>query len=205
MTINKKVAFIKCGWAEKYQGERVRGRHGYIQDREAHEKYNFVRDTDSENGEYQVYVPPIAGGQKAPMAGGWERDKAEHWLLIFVAAEDGNKRLKIVGWYKDATFTGKYLERSVFPVDVKQERPTDKGLPFLYCITARTGVCVPLHERTEDAIIPGRHLGSTSVAYINGNGRNRRQSEWRQALYEKAISFITRYEERHPESIESQE
>ncbi|MBM1020220.1 hypothetical protein EIC82_03845 [Enterobacter sp. A11] len=192
-----RIAFIKCGWAEYYQGDRVRGRHGYIQDREAHEKYNFVQNTELDTEQYQIYVPPIAGGKKAPMASLAERDKSEGWLLVFVAAEEGNKRLKIVGWYDNASFLGEYRLRTVFPVEGEQETPTDKGLAFSYCITAPKAVWVPPDERTDDAIIPGRHLGSTSVAYINGNGRSVKRDVWRRALRDKAIAFIEAFEEKH--------
>lgn len=192
-----KIAFIKCGWADNYQGDRVQGRHGYIKEREANEKYNFVRNTGPDAEQYQIYVPPIAGGKKAPMAGQVERDKSDGWLLIFVAAEEGNKRLKIVGWYENAYFLGEYRLRTMFPLEDRQEPPTDNGLAFSYCITAEKAVCVPLNERTEDAIIPGRHLGSTSVAYINGNGRSVKRDLWRKALRDKAIAFIEKYEEKY--------
>lgn len=191
-----RIAFIKCGWADNYQGDRVRGRHGYIQDREAHEKYNFVRNANSATECYQIYVPPIAGGKKAPMANQTERDKSDGWLLVFVAAEEGHKRLKIVGWYDDASFLGEYRLRTVFPAEARDELPTDNGLAFSYCIIAPKATWVPPDERTEDAIIPGRHLRSTSVAYINGNGRSVKRDEWRRALRDKAIAFIEKFEEK---------
>lgn len=179
----QRMAFIKCGWAEKYHGDEVRGRHSFIQTRDAHEKFNFVRDPES--GEFQVYVPPVGGGKVAPSP--MPRDE---WLLVFVAAEKGNGRLKIVGWYDHARFLGNYFAREDYPT-------ADGGIPYYYCITATKAVCVPPDERNDAAIVPGKHLGSTSVAYINGNGRSIRRHKWRQALHDIAKAFIEGYEQRH--------
>ena len=38
-------------------------------------------------------------------------------LLVFVAAEEGKGKLKIVGWYKDATFEPEYEPRPEYATD----------------------------------------------------------------------------------------
>ncbi|WP_330985142.1 MULTISPECIES: hypothetical protein [Enterobacterales] len=189
MITNKNIAFIKCGWSERYKGDQVLGRHGYIQDREAHEKYNFFQHPD--DGNYQVYIPPVRKNAPRPI-------EHDDWLLILVAAEEGCKPLKIVGWYKDAEFVQKYKERTIFPGDGTGIAPTDGGDNFLYCITAPKAVWVPPELRSTTTVSLGKRLGSTPIAYIQGNGKTREMHPWRENFYQAAMRFINAYERHNP-------
>jgi hypothetical protein len=172
----QRVAFIKCGWAEKYDGDTVIGRHRYIKKYAAHEKHNFARDPVS--GCFLVYVPPVGGGQVAPSP--LER---EGWLLIFVAAEEGRGRLKVVGWYNNATFLPDYNDRG-------PDFPAEGRAALSYCISAPEGVRIPVDKR--EVIVPGRHFGNSSVVYIRGNG-NRDKDLWRKEFMTIARTVIRRY------------
>ncbi|WP_370611538.1 hypothetical protein [Klebsiella aerogenes] len=186
MNNGQQIAIIKCGWSDWYEGGPVQGRHGYIQEREAHEKFNFLHHPTEG---YQVYIPPMGIERKAPRP----RDP-DNWLLVMVAAEEGSKPLKIVGWYEGASFNHDgYRPRTFFFGPESEARLTDHGDDYYYCITARKAVCVPPEKRTEAARIDGRHLGSTPIAYIEGHGRTRQTDPWRDSLYRTVTRFIQHY------------
>jgi hypothetical protein len=87
-----RIAFVKTGWSELYQGGPVVGR---FQDQNWHERYNFMPGPD---GVYYGYVPPIGKAQAAP-----NPQNRTGWLLIFVAAFEGYGPITAVGWYEDAS------------------------------------------------------------------------------------------------------
>ena len=102
--MNEQIAFVKIGWSDYYQGDRVIGRHAHICEyEEAHERFNFLRASD---GLFYGSLPPIGPNRRPP-----QPKKRENWLVIFVAARNGNGPLTIIGWYNNATFERDYLDR----------------------------------------------------------------------------------------------
>ena len=102
--MNKKyfwrIAFIKTGWAENYDGDEVVGRHKYVGDSgDAYEKYNFIRIS----GRFFGYLPPI-GSQRGRKYTLPKPDCPDDWLVIFCAALNGKGPLVPVGWYEKANF-----------------------------------------------------------------------------------------------------
>jgi hypothetical protein len=58
-----RIAIVKTGWSDWYQGEQVVGRFGYLnattEGQQGHECYNFMPAPD---GSYYGYLPPVGGG-----------------------------------------------------------------------------------------------------------------------------------------------
>lgn len=100
-----RIAIVKTGWSDWYQGGPVVGRFGYLnateEGQKGHECYNFK---PAQDGTYYGYLPPIGRGPPQPRM-------KDHWLLIFIAAFEGKGPLTFVGWYEDATFAEGYTER----------------------------------------------------------------------------------------------
>ena len=134
----EKIVFVKTGWSPTYKGEDVSGRHGYIsQYGEAHGRFNFKR---ARNGKFYGYVPPIGRSFRPP-----QPPEGKGWLVIFVAAEEGKGKLKIVGWYEDATFERGYEPRPKCATDFEFDQDVN-GEDFVYCVTARHAHLIPIAE-----------------------------------------------------------
>lgn len=173
-----KIAFVKTGWSEWYQGGPVSGRHSRINKyEEAHEKFNF---RPVSNGNYYAYIPPIGKDERPP-----QPKEKDGWLVIFVAAINGKGKLTIVGWYENATFHSDYLPRPEYKLESGFE--TDNtGNTYYYCISASKAHLVPPSGRSKT--IPGNHFGRTPIIYVEGGQKN---NEWRNKLSKTAKIFIT--------------
>lgn len=164
----ERIAFVKAGWAEDYQGEEVVGRHGFIKDfSEAHERFNFMKGPD---GRYYGYIYPIGQYESCPKPA-----VTTGWLVIVVAARDGDGPLTVVGWYENATFERDYTPRPEyeagdFELDIH-------GNQYAYCFSADKATLIPLHLR--QTVVSGDHFKRTSVIYARGN---RQQDAWRDAF-----------------------
>lgn len=175
--MHKRIAFVKTGWSDHYEGGPVLGRHAHVQEYdEAHERFNFLKHSD---GRYYGYLPPIGQKERPP-----QPKKNENWLLVFVSARNGNGPLTVIGWYERAIFHEEYIERPEysepegFELDVHGEK-------YSYCLSARTAHLIPTASRKE--IISGDHFKRTPVLYVRGNGKN---DEWRNELAEFAESLV---------------
>lgn len=173
--MNKKyfwrIAFIKTGWAENYDGDEVVGRHKYVGDSgDAYEKYNFKRVS----GRFLGYLPPI-GKQRGRKYTLPNPDCHEDWLVIFCAALEGKGHLVPVGWYEKATFLStriprpEYRHSRNFPVD-------PKGVKYVYSITAPKGKLISIDKRKK-IVIPGDHFKRTPIIYARGH---RDKKSWRE-------------------------
>lgn len=167
--MHERIAFVKTGWSDDYQGGLVRGRHAHVQEfDEAHEKYNFRRHSD---GKFYGYVPPIGPRESPP------RPKINTgWLLIFVSARNGNGPLTVVDWYENATFCEEYTPRPEYDTTPSLERDVH-GQKYSYCIEAERAHLIPTSLRSQ--IISGDHFKRTPILYARGNGK---MEPWRRAL-----------------------
>lgn len=171
-----RIAFVKTGWATSYEGEEVVGRHAHIGEyNEAHERFNFKRAPD---GRFYAYIPPMGRHESAPSP----RD-TRGWLLIFVAARNGNGPLTVVGWYENAVFEHTYLDRPEYEIgDFEMDI---HGNPYSYCFSADRATLIPLQLR--QTVVSGVHFKRSPIIYVRGNGRN---EAWRQEFAELAESIV---------------
>lgn len=179
MAGSERIAFVKIGWSEAYEGDLVRGRAGWINaNGDAHERFNFLRGPD---GRFYGYLPPIGPKFRTP-----QPDEPAGWLVIFVAPLDGSGRLVPVGWFEDATFEEDYEERPEYAAGVPFERDV-KGDPYIYAIHADRGTLIPARVR-QRITVPGRpHFGQTPVLYAAGYGR---PAPWRAAYRKLALRIV---------------
>ena len=176
-----RIAIVKTGWSDWYQGGPVVGRFGYLnateEGQKGHECYNFK---PAQDGTYYGYLPPIGRGPPQPRM-------KDHWLLIFIAAFEGKGPLTFVGWYEDATFAEGYTERPEYRLSEPFE--TDAwGSRFFYCISAKRAHLVPLEKRTET--LPGHHMRRSPIAYVRGQGE---AEPWRESLAARAEELVTKF------------
>lgn len=174
----KRIALVKTGWSDEYQGEPVVGRHAHIaQFDDAHEKYNFKRVID---GSFYGYLPPMGRARRPP-----QPKRSDDWLLIFVSARNGKGPLTVVGWYKNAELHPEYLERPEY--DIEADFNTDvHGDKYRYCISADLATLVPVGSRTET--ISSAHFKRTPILYLRGNGKSMR---WREELAKSMERLVT--------------
>lgn len=175
--MHDRIALIKTGWSEQYQGGPVFGRYAHIAEfDEAHERFNFVRHTD---GMYYGYLPPIGEKERPP-----QPKVKDGWLLVFVSARNGNGPLTVVGWYDNATFHNEYSDRPEY--SASDDFETDvHGARYGYCLSAPTAHLIPSDARHHT--ISGEHFKRSPVLYVRGNGKD---DEWRQKLAKQAEEVV---------------
>ena len=177
--MHDKIAFVKTGWSDEYQGGPVLGRYAHIaQFDEAHERFNFRRTAD---GRFYGYLPPIGKQHRPPQPkvdGGW--------LLIFVSARKGTGPLTVVGWYKDATLHSEYSDRPEYTTEPDFENDVH-GAKFGYCISADTAHLIPAASRMQT--VSGDHFKRSPILYARGNGKN---ETWRRELASLAEDLVNK-------------
>jgi hypothetical protein len=175
--MHKRIAFVKTGWSDHYEGGPVLGRHAHVQEYdEAHERFNFLRYSD---GRFYGYLPPIGHKERPP-----QPKEKEGWLLVFVSARNGNGPLTVVGWYEHAIFHEEYLERPEYSEPEGFELDVH-GAKYSYCLSADTAYLIPTASRTET--VSGHNFKRTPVLYVRGNGKD---DDWRNELAEFAESLV---------------
>lgn len=176
----RKIAFVKTGWSDKYQGEEISpGRYRYVSKyQDGHERFNFLKAPD---GNFYGYIPP-KNKYYTP-----QPNLLNGWLVIFVAARNGTGPLTIIGWYEDATFVNEYTSRPEYQIN--DEFVTDvKNKEYTYCIKSSKAILIPIDERS--TTISGKHFGSTPIVYAQGN--NNGSEEWRKDLAKIAKKLIAK-------------
>lgn len=176
--MHKRVALVKTGWSDHYEGGPVVGRHAHVQEYdEAHERFNFLKNVD---GHFYAYLPPIGKRARPPQPA-----EKKGWLLIFVSARNGNGPLTVVGWYEDATFHEDYMPRPEYSESDDFELDVH-GTQYSYCISAPRAHLISTAERT--TTVSGDHLKRTPVLYVRGNGKD---DPWREELAKLADSVVS--------------
>jgi hypothetical protein len=167
-----KVLFAKTGWSDYFQGGAVLGRHSHImQTGDAHEKYNFFPGPDDR---FYAYIP---GFPKHP-------DRSD-WMIIFVAAENGKGKLKVVGWYENAILEEDWAERPEYELGLGFEKDY-KGNPYFYCVSAKKAVLIPPEER--NIIVSGQHFARSPFVYILDENSS---SGWRKEFLDIAKKLLS--------------
>jgi hypothetical protein len=172
----ERIAFIKTGWAITYEGDEVVGRHAHIGEYdEAHERFNFRRAPD---GRFYGYAPPLGKYESCP-----KPQEQDGWLLILVAARNGDGPLTVVGYYENARFEREYVDRPEyaegdFELDVHGNR-------YSFCFSASNATLIPLHLRQQT--VSSAHYRRSSVIYAAGNGQD---DAWRDEFAELALRIV---------------
>lgn len=185
--MHDKIAFVKTGWSDEYQGGAVLGRYAHIAEfDEAHERFNFLRTA---NGRFYGYLPPIGKSQRPPQPA-----EEDEWLLIFVSARKGTGPLTVVGWYEAATLHSEYSDRPEYSTEPDFELDVH-GTRYGYCISADTAHLIPVNNRT--LTISGDHFKRSPIIYARGNGKN---ESWRRELANLADELVSSYQPNTGES-----
>lgn len=174
----KRIAYVKTAWSELYDGDKVHG-DNYRNVKEygdAYELYNFKEF----EGKFYAYIPPIGQHESTPQP----KEKSD-WLIIFTAMSPDNDGIKVVGWYSNAIFHDKYIERPEYKNN-KRFKKDSANNKFKYCISANRAQLIPENERKIK--IPGKHFGSTPVIYVKGTGND--NEDWRIKLAEIAENLV---------------
>ncbi|EHR5321650.1 DUF3883 domain-containing protein [Vibrio parahaemolyticus] len=175
-----KIAFVKTGWSEFYNGGPVVGNYKHVQDyEEAHERYNFKMSSD---GRFYAYIPPIGKNQSPP-----KPQKNNGWLVVFVAKRPNQPGLYPVGWYKNATFHHEYLSRPEYSEEGLFETDVH-GDEYSYCISSNQAFLIPLELRHNDISFPGTHFKRTPVVYVSGEKSG--EDDWRKELKKLAHKIL---------------
>ena len=146
MTTDKKIiypriALIKTGWSDHYQGGPVLGRYAHLKEYdEAHERFNFLKHS---SGRFYGYLPPIGEKERTP-----QPKIKDGWLLVFVSAKNGSGPLTVVGWYKDAIFHDEYIDRPEY-TDTDEFENDVHGNKFSYCLSSKTAHLIPTASRID--------------------------------------------------------
>jgi hypothetical protein len=161
--MTKQIAVIKTGWCDSYNGsENVQGNFEHLlEGGDRAESFNMLKTKDG----YQVYTMPKGGRapDPSPKAG---------WLIYHVARDPAEQKMKLVGWYEDAEFIGKYGERS--------DR-ISKGVAHgydgsSYCIVAPKAFEILPADRP--VIQHDHRFGSSSVFWLSGNEKHASKEPW---------------------------
>lgn len=178
-----RIAVIKTGWCETYDGDLVGGAHANIaQYDEGHERYNFRPSSD---GTYYGYTPPIGKTEAPP-----NPNEAYDWLIFVVAKRPKRSGIFLVGWYESATFMGKYLPRPEYADTPATLERDVHGEKFSYTVTAPTGTLVPSPARLFS--FRGDHTKRSPVYYLRGNGE---KGSWREKLARSLLNEKRRFDE----------
>jgi hypothetical protein len=157
-----RIAVIKTGWCDSYTGQDVTGNFGHLVDGgDGAERFNMVK---AQTG-YQVYTMPKGGNAPDP-------DPRSGWLIYHVARDPAEKKMKLVGWYENAKFIGKYKPRS----NKKSDRAAHGYDGSSYCILAESAFEILPADRP--IIQHDQRFGSSSVFWLTGNESYTSQEPW---------------------------
>lgn len=172
-----RIAFVKTGWAINYTGDEVVGRHAHIGEyAEAHERFNFKKAPD---GRFYGYIPPMGKYETSP-----KPINPDGWLLIFVAARNGDGPLTVVGYYENAHFERDYMDRPEYDAG-DFELDTHENC-YSFCFSADKATLIPLHLR--QTVISSDHFRRSPVIYVQGNGKD---EAWRQDFAALALQIVS--------------
>lgn len=157
----KKVMWVKFGWSEYYRGGAVDGNFRWLNegDGEGHEAFNYLPGPD---GNYYCYVPP-----HGPHAASPSSPDPHGWTVICLAKFPSQKGIHVVGWYENATLTGKEVPRPEYEAGVGFRHDV-QGQPFSYSIKSDSAFFVPPEARTAPFSHPS--IKQAKFSYLTGPG-----------------------------------
>lgn len=171
----ERIAVIKTGWSDDFQGAEVEGAHKHVRERGfGHEKYNFLQ---APGGSYCVYAPPI--GEHAPNPA--ERNG---WLIFHLAKHPKRSGLYLIGWYEDADFLGDYEARPEYQDEAAAFELDKDGHRYGFTIKARSAV--QLDPLATPHVFRGDRMKRAPVFYLRGADKSGR---WRTVLAKKLLAI----------------
>lgn len=183
MPSERGLILANIGWSDTYSGERVRSRHGYVEEKgTGAEAFNFKPTPD---GLFYGYLR-----QAAPKG----LDASIRWTIVFVSKPEGDAgRLRIVGWYEDALLDA-YAERPEYLIDPTFPRINKQSRErFVYCAVAPTAMLVPVERRTE--FLPSGHpMKRVGVYYLTGRkmAGTAQQNALRRRIEQSVVDSLAR-------------
>lgn len=156
MTDFSKFAVIKTGWCDSYTGEEPLGNFSYFDEGIGAERFNMH---PAENG-FEVYC--ITPAPKPEIL--------EGWTIAHVAIDPAERKMKLVGWYENASFLGREVPR----------QGALAGRESLYCIVAEKAFEILPADRP--TLVHDRKLGSTRIGWLEGEPTNTDWSAVRRRL-----------------------
>ena len=172
-----RIAVIKVGWSEDYQGGPVEAAHKHVkQHKDGHEKYNFLPGPD---GRFYAYAPPVSGYEVAPRP-----ERLDGWLVFSVAKHPRRSGLYLTGWYEAASFAGEYLPRPEYDTSAATLPLDDAGEWFSYTVSADKAV--QIYPDETPFVFRGDHMKRSPVYYLRGNGA---KAEWCKKLINQLLTI----------------
>lgn len=154
-----KVLWIKFGWSEYYRGGPVDGNFSWLEegDGDGHEAFNFLPGPD---GGYYCYVPPHGPSATSPSS-----SDPHGWMVICLAKFPSQIGIHVVGWYENATLTGKRIPRPEYEAGVGFRRD-GQGVKFQYSIKSDRAFFVPPEARVKPFSHPS--VRQAKFSYLTG-------------------------------------
>jgi hypothetical protein len=196
----RRVLFARIGWMTYYSGlddERPIGGGSYNKNRYGGEAFNFRT----------IHKTQLHGFFKAPgrddnnrgvtnldrIAPGITDDQLTEVLVIFVApdrfADDREKRLKVIGWYKNATVFRVLQKLPTVHMWTLDERGNRKEV--FYNVSGRTedAILLPTNRRTESVPRGRSGIGQSNVRYLYDEHGVLEEKPWMRNIIEYVESY----------------
>lgn len=184
----ERIAVIKTGWSDDFQGAEVEGDHRYVRENGyGHEKFNFRRTPD---GTFCIYTPPLR--EETPPN---PKHKAG-WLVFHLAKRPKRSGLYLVGWYEDAEFLNRYQPRPEYKQRPSRLELDNGGQPYSYIIAAPKAV--QLNSLDTPHIFRGDKMKRAPVFYLRGGDKS---EGWRDHLAEKLLAIRSQNKKRGEEEM----
>lgn len=142
MTDFTRFAVIKTGWCDSYTGDEPVGNFRFFERGSGAERFNMLR---TDNG-FEVYcIVPVPN----------PKDR-EGWTIAHVAIDPADRKMKLVGWYEEATFLGATANRT----------GKGRGEDSNYSIRAAKAFEIPSADRP--ILDHNGQLKSTRIGWLRG-------------------------------------
>lgn len=149
------VIIANIGWDSAYAGGGVRSHHTYVVEHgTGAEDFNF---RPSDDGLFYGYVRDGSA---------LERFSDRLWTIVFVSKPSEPERLRVVGWYEDAS-VGAYRHRPEYAVDADFPWLDDVNR-YIFSAITKNAYLVPMHERDALILPQGHRIKSGGIYYAAG-------------------------------------
>ena len=169
------IIIANIGWDSAYRGGGVQSHQSFVVEHGAGaEDFNF---RPFEDGLFYGYF-------RGASALGRFADRL--WTIVFVSKPDPRSRLRVVGWYENAS-VDYYKIRPEYSVDEKFPFVTDEEM-YRYCTVTKNAFLVPNDER-ELLILPQGHpIKNTGNYYASGG--DSRDTPGQEATRERIAEWV---------------
>lgn len=172
----EKILLAKIAWAERYEGtgggDSPKGMHRYLRTGgTGHEAFNFKRTPD---GRFLGHFPGRHGRVNLKRIDNRESGSELSGVTVIWVSRPGSHRLRVVGWYGDATvFAAARKDESSWSDVRYSAMPTEEARCSYMCAAPANESRLLLVEERENWMLPksvSHRLGRTSVLYPHVRG-----------------------------------